>query len=216
MADTPRLWTFKTSPFAGKARAAFAEKGVEVELVEIHPARRPARLRELNPLNRVPVLEVDGIAIRESSIILEWLEDTYPDPPMWPADPDRRAEARVWARFIDDALLANLFLGLRKMAFGRDDNDPEDIVEQLHAKVPGQWPRIEAALAATDGPWLMGEDFTYADLAGLPLAVRVPEWTPQLGPDPEQYPLADAWLAALRERPSAAAIDAAGEDRLEG
>jgi glutathione S-transferase len=215
MTEPLRLWTFRTSPFAGKVRAAFAEKGIGVELVEVHPARRPPRLRELNPLNRVPVLEVDGTAIRESSVILEWLEEVHPDPPLWPADPLERAQARAWARFIDDTLLTNLFLGLRKLAFGRDDGDPEDIVEQLHARVPRQWPRLEAALAATDGPWLTGEDFTYADLTGLPLAVRLPEWTPQLAPDPQEHPLCAAWLQALRERPSAAAIDAAGEKRVE-
>src|SRR5271170_5826844 len=101
MTEPPRLWTFRTSPNAGKVRAAFAEKGVEVELVEVHPARRPLRLRELNPLNRVPVLEVDGVAIRESSVILEWIDETHPQPPMWPDDVDRRGLARAWERYID-------------------------------------------------------------------------------------------------------------------
>jgi glutathione S-transferase len=211
-----RLWTFRTSPMAGKARAAFAEKGLEVELMEVHPARRPARLRELNPLNRVPVLEVDGHAIRESAVILEWLEDVHPEPAMWPDDPARRAEARAWARYIDDSLLSNFFLAMRKLAFGRDEGDPEDIVERMHARVPRQWPRLEAALSASGGPWLMGESFTYADLTAMPLAVRLPEWAPQLAPDPHEFPLVAAWLQALRERPSAAAIDAAGAERLEG
>ena len=216
MTERPRLWTFRTSPFAGKVRAAFAEKGAEVELVEIHPARRPARLRELNPLNRVPVLEVDGVAIPESSVILEWIEETHPQSPLWPADADRRGLARARARYIDDALLINLFLGLRKLTFGTDDGDPPDIVERMLGRVPRQWPRVEAALADTEGPWLMGQAFTYADLTALPLAVRVPEWTPQLAPDPESFPLTSAWLQALRERPSAAAINAAGAPRLEG
>src|SRR3954451_4975128 len=111
MTGTPRLWTFMTSPFAGKARAAFAEKGVDVELVEIHPGRRPPRLKELNPLGRVPVLEVDGVAIRESAVVCEWLEETHPDPPLWPADPQLRAWARGWGRYIDDVPAASFFLG---------------------------------------------------------------------------------------------------------
>jgi glutathione S-transferase len=84
---TPRLWSWSLSPFAGKARIAFAEKGVEVVLIEIDPRERPARLRDLNPSNRVPVLEVGDIAIRESTAICEWLEDTYPEPSLWPANP---------------------------------------------------------------------------------------------------------------------------------
>lgn len=211
MTEAARLWTFRTSPFAGKVRAAYAEKGLPLELIEIHPARRPARLRELNPFNRVPVLEVGGGVLRESSVILEWLEETHPEPPLWPADPLARAHARAWARFIDDAMLANLFLGMRKLAFGRDDDDPEDIVERLHARFARQWRRLEPVLAAGEGPWLLGAQFTYADLTGLPMAVRLPEWAPHLAPDAQEFPRATAWLAALRGRPSAAAIDAAGE-----
>lgn len=92
---TPCLWSWNLSPFAGKVRVAFAEKGVAIELIEIDPLQRPAKLRELNPTNRVPVLELDGTAVRESTAICEWLEDTHPAPPLWPADPAARATARV-------------------------------------------------------------------------------------------------------------------------
>jgi glutathione S-transferase len=211
-AALPRLWSFRASPFAGKARAAFAEKGVDVELVEIHPARRPPRLRELNPLNRVPVLELPGgAALRESSVILEWLEERHPQPALWPDEPELRAQARAWGRWLDDALLVNFFLGMRKLAYGLDEHDPPDEVERLHGRVPRQWKVLEGALGAHEGPWLMGAQFTYADLTGLPLAVRVPEWMPALAPDEHAHPRAAAWLARLRERPSAAAIDQAGE-----
>lgn len=205
-----------TSPFAGKVRAAFIEKGAEVELVEIHPARRPARLKELNPLGRVPVLELDGGAIRESTVICEWIEETYPDPPLWPQDAVLRGWARGMLKLLDDGPAANYFLGMRKMAFGKDDEDPEDIIERLHAKVPKQWPHLEKALAQHQGPWLCGEQFTYADLGGMAISVRIPQWTPELAPDPAQTPLVAEWMDALRARPSVAGIDQAGEGRLEG
>lgn len=216
MTDAPRLWTFETSPFSGKVRVAFAEKGVDVELVEIHPKRRPARLKELNPLNRVPVLELRDGAIRESTVICEWLEETYPDPPLWPADLALRGWARGWLKLLDDGAVGTFFLGMRKMAFGKADDDPEDIVERLHAKVPAQWAHLERALAVHEGPWLCGDQLTYADLGGMAIAVRLPQWAPQLAPDPEQAPLVAGWMDALRARPSAAAIEQAGEGRLEG
>lgn len=208
----PRLWGFRLSPYTGKARAAFLEKGVEVDLVEIHPARRPPRLRELNPVGRVPVLELgDDLALRESSVICEWLEDRYPDPPLWPADPDTRAWARGWARYVDDVTVASFFLGMNKLAFGLAQDDPPDMVEKLHRRVPKSWPVLEQALVVHDGPWLAGEQFTYADLSAMPLAVRIPEWVPALGPDPDTAPRAAAWLEALRRRPSVVAIDQRGE-----
>src|ERR1700736_1813134 len=98
----PRLWSWRMSPFAGKARIAFAEKGVEVELLEIDPRNRPARLRDLNPTGRVPTLEIDGRGIRESTVICEWLEDTHPEPAFWPTDPSPRAAGRGLLRFVAD------------------------------------------------------------------------------------------------------------------
>lgn len=211
MSDLPRLWSFAASPFAGKARVAFAEKGIEYELLEVHPAKRPPRLKELNPLGRVPVLEVDGaLPMRESSAICDYLEETCPEPALWPADPAARAWARGWAKYVDDGIVANFFLGMRKRAFGRDADDPEDITERLHAIVPRQYPRLEAALGVHDGPWLCGGQFTYADIAGMAAAVRIPQWAPELAPDPAQLPRVAAWMDALRARPTAAAIEAKG------
>ena len=206
-----RLWTFRTSPFSGKARAAFAEKGAEVELVEIDPGDRPARLRELNPLNRVPVLEVGDIAIRESSLICEWLEETRPEPPLWPADPAHRGWARGWAKFVDDTVTADFFLGMRKLAFGKAPDDPEDVIDRLHGRIARRWPVLEEALGLHDGPWLCGEQFTFADLSAMAVSIRLPEWTAHLLPDPDEFRRVTAWMDGLRDRPSAVAIDTSGE-----
>lgn len=212
---TLRLWSWKLSPYAGKARVAFAEKGVAVELLEIHPAKRPPELKAANPFMRVPVLVVDGAPpIRESTAICEWLEEAHPEPPLWPADPALKAWLRGWMKYLDDEPTQGLFLGLRKQAFGKEPDDPEDVVTQLHARVPKAWRRTEHALATHDGPWLAGEQFTLADVAGMALAVRLPDWTPHLQPDAAEHPLTAAWLEALRARPSAAAIDAAGDEVL--
>lgn len=207
-----RLWSWNLSPFAGKVRVAFAEKGVEVELIEIDPRHRPPRLRELNPANRVPVLEVDGHAIRESSAICDWLDDVHPDPPLWPADPAARAYARGLARWVDDELTRNFFLAMRKEAFGLDATDHPELVAHLRSALERRWPALESELGRHDGPWLMGgERPTLADLTAMALAVRMPQWRPDLAPEADAHPLTTAWLAQLRERPSAAAIDHRGE-----
>jgi glutathione S-transferase len=209
-----QLWSWKLSPYSAKVRAAFAEKGVELELLEIHPVRRPPALKEVNPFFRVPVLLVDGTPIRESSAICEWLEETHPQPALWPADPLRRAQLRAWSTFLERGPVQDLFFGLRKQTFGKDPSDPDDIAEQLLGRVPRAWRRTEAALGEADGPWLGGGQLTFADLTALPLAVRIAEWTPQLQPDPGDHPLTAAWLQALRDRPSAAQVDAEGPERL--
>jgi glutathione S-transferase len=200
------------SPFAGKARIAFAEKGVEVALVEIDPRQRPARLRELNPTNRVPVLEIGDVAIRESTAICEWLEDTHPEPALWPADPAARAAARGLLRWVDDELTTNFFLSMRKEAFGLDASDHPEIVTIMRERLIRRWAVAEQLLARTDGPWLgAGDDPTLPDLAAIPLAVRLPTWKPELAPDADQFPRIDAWLTRLRDRPSSAEVDRRGE-----
>ena len=208
----PRLWSWQLSPFAGKARIAFAEKGVEVELLEIDPRNRPARLRELNPTGRVPTLELDGYGIRESTVICDWLEETQPEPAFWPADPDARAAGRGLLRFVDDELTRPFFLSMRKEAFGVDPTDHPDVVEQLRQQLSRRWSTIEQLLGQSQGPWLLeGQEPTMADLAAIPLAVRLPQWKPELAPDPGQYPHTAAWLERLRQRPSAAEVDRKGE-----
>lgn len=209
MSDTPRLWSWQLSPFAGKVRAAFAFKGVDAELLEIHPVKRPARLRELNPSNRVPVLEVDGTAIRESSAICDWLEDTHPEPSFWPEDPAERAAARGWLRWVDDELSVPFFLSMRLEAFGLGPTDHPDAVQHLRDRLGKRWKAVEAQLA---GPWFLpGDEPTLIDLAVMPLAVRLPAWRPDLMPSEDVYPRVSAWLKRLREHPAAAEVDRAGE-----
>jgi glutathione S-transferase len=208
----PRLWSWQLSPFAGKARIAFAEKGVEVELLEIDPRNRPARLRQLNPTGRVPTLELDGRGIRESTVICEWLEETQPEPAFWPADPDARGAGRGLLRFVDDELTRNFFLSMRKEAFGIDATDHPDVVQHLREQLQKRWDTVERLLGQTDGPWLLeGEEPTLVDLSAIPLAVRLPQWKPELIPDESRYPLTTAWLERLRQRPSAAEVDRRGE-----
>jgi glutathione S-transferase len=208
---TPRLWSWSLSPFAGKVRIAFAEKGVDVELVEIDARDRPQRLRELNPTGRVPVLEIGGVGIRESTAICEWLEDTCPEPPLWPQDPVDRGAARGMLRWVDDELTTNFFLSMRKEAFGLDRTDHPDTVVALRDRLVRRWPTLERLLSDADGPWLLaGEAPTFADLAAIPLAVRLPTWKPELVPDPDSFPGVTAWFDRLRARPSAAEVDRRG------
>ena len=71
-----------------------AEKGIEWETVEIDLADRPRWLYEKNPAGKVPVLEEEeGWVLPESAVICEYLNERYPEPPLWPADPGERAAA---------------------------------------------------------------------------------------------------------------------------
>jgi glutathione S-transferase len=211
-----RIWSFEYSPFAGKVRAAFHEKGIEYEIAEINPGNRPARLRELNPFNRVPVVEVGDEVLLESPLICDWIEENYPEPALWPADSTQRAQAKFDAYWFEEFIIRTLFGGMRKIAFGADEGEPEDIGKQTVAKLANYWPKLEERLAAHGGEWLAGDMFTYGDLGAMPAAVRIPMWAPAIGvpeavPDAATTPLVDAYFERLRQRPSASAIEAKGD-----
>jgi glutathione S-transferase len=144
---TPRLWSWNLSPFAGRVRVAAAVKGVELDLIEIDPLKRPPRLRELNPTNRVPVLEIGDadspVVVRESTAICEWLEEVGDGPSLWPQDVNARAAARGLTRWVDDELTVNFFLSFRKEAFGPDASEPPDIVDVLRGRLMRRWPVLD-------------------------------------------------------------------------
>lgn len=90
-----------------KVRMAIEEKGLEYEQryvrLETGEAKSPEFLA-VNPKGVVPVLVHDGKKVFESSIITEYLDDAFPNPPLMPQDPYLRARRRLWARAIDDEL----------------------------------------------------------------------------------------------------------------
>lgn len=82
-------------PYVQRAAIALAEKGVPFERIDIDLARKPDWFLALSPLGKTPVLRVGDRAIFESAVILEYLEETQPNP-LHPADPLSRAEHRAW------------------------------------------------------------------------------------------------------------------------
>ena len=87
-----RLVDADRCPYCARVRIALAEKGLEVETVQVDLSNRPDWLLELNPPNgRVPVL--DGLP--ESEVIMELLEELHPDPPLLPPDPAQPGLADV-------------------------------------------------------------------------------------------------------------------------
>jgi glutathione S-transferase len=136
---------------------ALAHKGLEVDWVDVDPADR-SPVRELSGQELVPVLVADdGEVVSDSTVILRWLEERHPDPPLWPADEAARAELdlfldwfnRVWKR--PPNLLAD--------EPGRADE------ADLAAELRGSLDVFEALLAGREH--LLG-DFSAADCAAFP------------------------------------------------
>jgi glutathione S-transferase len=107
-------------------RIVLAEKGVEYETVEIDLSDRPAWVYELNLTGRVPILDDNGFVLPESEVIMAYLDERFPDPPLLPADLRERATARLRVQRFDRSL------GHDYYAFRRgDENELSDRLETL-------------------------------------------------------------------------------------
>jgi glutathione S-transferase len=180
----PTLYTADRCPYAARARIVLAEKGIAYEAVEIDLDDRPAWMYGKNTTGRVPVYEEDeGLVLPESEVIMEYLEERYPEPPLWPADPAERALGRLWLQRFDDRL------GDAYYAARRGDGR-----ERLDARLAD----LELALEAQ--PYLSGREFGLADTGYLPWILRgLERFGLELGPA-----TAD-WLERCSERPGVAA-----------
>jgi glutathione S-transferase len=179
------LYSADECPYCVRTRLVLNGKGIDHELVEIDLRDKPAWLRELNPRNRVPVLDEDGAVLWESEALNEYLEETRPDPPMMPADAAGRARVRSLMRRFED--LADAYYAARR---GEDGG-----LEAVNAELA--W--LEALLA--DRSHLAGDRYTLAEPGYWPWIVRLH----RVGADLSSYPAVSAWSERLAARPEYAA-----------
>ncbi|HEY8407567.1 MAG TPA: glutathione S-transferase family protein [Gaiellaceae bacterium] len=179
------LYDAARCPYCARARIALAEKGVEFEALEIDLNDRPEWIYEKNPTGRVPVVEEDAWILPESSVIMEYLEERYPEPPLLPADPGDRALARVWIFRHDD--FTKPYYALRR----GEDGAAERFDEQLA--------KLDAALERQ--PWLSGGEYGLADIAYVPWVLRARD---MLGVSFDELPAVRSWLDRLEQRPAIA------------
>ncbi|MFY0610294.1 MAG: glutathione S-transferase family protein [Hyphomicrobiaceae bacterium] len=185
--------------------------------------------KEINPLGVVPTLIHDGQALHESGTICEYLDETFPDPPLRPNTPYQRAEMRNWIRHID-AQIQNLVTfnwkhSLQLVAQKWTDAELEAVLKKIPSRERREaWMRVarrpytkeeedeardnlvklldrmEAAMKPSG--WLVGNQYSIADIAAVPFTKRIDE---EIAPDemqPDKHPRVAAWWAAIQARPA--------------
>ncbi|GFQ02978.1 probable glutathione s-transferase [Phtheirospermum japonicum] len=105
-------------------------KGVDYEFIDEDLKNKSALLLKFNPIyKKVPVLLHNGNPIAESLIILEYIDEAFPGPAIWPTDPYERAQARFWAKFIDEKCMPAMWKACWSTGEERDKAKEES--EQL-------------------------------------------------------------------------------------
>ena len=229
------LYHHGSSVCAAKVRFTLAEKGLawDGHYLDILKGEQfdPGYLK-LNPKAVVPTLVHDGRVIVESTVICEYLDECFRDPPMLPIDPFLRAQARVWTKAVDEdlhpACSAISYIVSHRHTIRRNGVASfEQFVsmpsgESLEArKLKWQWVQhgIDAPGAAdkirlydtylhkmeralADREWLVGDRFTIADISLAPYVNRLAMLSMAEMWTAGRLPNVERWFAAINDRPT--------------
>jgi len=199
------------SPYSQKVRIALDEKGLAYNLsipAAIGSGQTPEAFRKANPRGEVPVLLIDGRSLFDSSIILEFLEDRFPETPLMPSDPFERARARTLEEVCDTTYEA-ITWGLSEIANFRRATGEQ--AEAMQARAGEELAALHRWLEAElgDAEWFGGSRFGHGDLCVVPFVAGAAGF----GFAPPPGALTD-WLARCSARPSVAGALKAARDSL--
>ena len=215
-----------------RVRLCLEEKGLSYEshIVDMTSMEHHSpEYLAINPLGVIPTLIHDGRPLHESGTICEYLDETYPDPPLRPDAPYERAQMRNWIRHID-GLIHNLIVfnwrhHLQKVASQWSDEELAERIKNVPSRERQEaWLRVarkpyteeerDAARgklvtlldkmeeALTPRGWLVGQAYSIADIAAAPFVKRIDE---EIAPDQmtaPKHPRVNDWWAKLQARPA--------------
>ena len=196
------LYSGPMSLFTGKVRIALDEKRLDYELVSVPFSRagyepKHPKVLELNPKRQVPVLVDGDVAIYDSTIIFEYLEDRYPEPALYPRDPARKASCRVMETAADEILFPSVWDLIREVFYKPDGNGRDEAaVANAKAAIAAHYDRLERQLG--EQPFLCGE-VSVADI-GYFMTIT---FATSLGQGlTDAHPGLQAWYARVLARPA--------------
>ena len=181
-----------SSQYSHRVRIVLAEKGVTVETVNVDPANTPEDLTSLNPYNSLPTLVDRDLVLYEANIMMEYLDERFPHPPLFPVYPVARAQSRLWmyriqrdwCSVIDDLSAGNASAALQ-------DKMRKELRESL----------ISIAPIFSEKPFFMSDEFTIVDCCVIPILWRLPSLGIDLGNHKSVQPLLE-YRARLFSRDS--------------
>ncbi len=197
-----KLYDFRTSPNCQRVKIVLEEKKLPYETIPVDLRKKEQKNPEflkLNPRGKVPVI-IDGeTVLYESRIIIEYLEDQYPEPPLMPRAPARRAKIRLLIDYALTDLVAPQQKIREQMAKDEKERDLA-VMESVKREILDMLRKFEHELG--DQPYLAGE-FSLLDAAVVPRFLRLEEWN--ILPD-ASLPRLGKWLQRIKNRPSLQSI----------
>lgn len=194
------LYSGPLSLFTGKIRIALDEKRLDYELVSVPFSRagytpKHPKVLELNPKQQVPVLVDGAVAIYDSTIIFEYLEDRHPTPALYPSDPGRRAECRVLEAAADEIFFPLVWELIREVFYKPDGHGRDAAaVAAAQSAIAAHYDRLERRLGAQ--AYLCGE-ISVADIGYFMMITSATSLGQGLT---DQHPGLQAWYGRVLAR----------------
>ncbi len=176
--------------YSHRVRIVLAEKGVAVEIQDVDPDNKPAELADQNPYNSLPTLIDRDLVLYEPNVMMEYLDERFPHPPLLPVYPVARAESRLFMHRIE-----NDWCKLVRIIMQGDD---ADAVEQARKELRESL--VAIAPIFSEKPYFMSDEFTLVDCCMAPFLWRLPMLGVEL-PEAQIKPL-QAYMDRLFERES--------------
>lgn len=204
------LYSAEVCPYAARTRLLLIEKGVPFELTEIDLKAKPAWFAEISPYGKVPVLKCGADLVWESSIINEYVDEVFPDPPMMPREPGARARARFWIDFANVKFMPTWY----RLFLAQCKAERAALADELAAHFVFM---ETAGIGASGGPFWMGASIGLVDFTYQPWFERIPAMEHYRGVGlPRSCARLKTWSAAMAERASVRAITRSVEQYIEG
>ena len=159
--------------YSQRVRLVLAEKGVAVDIIDVDPNNMPEDLLCLNPYNSLPTLVDRDLVLYESMVIMEYLDERFPHPPLLPVYPVARAQSRLFIHRIQRDWCTAVDLIVAGKA-------KENVIEKARKELRESL--ISIAPIFSEKPYFMSDEFTLVDCCVAPILWRLPAMGIELPP----------------------------------
>jgi stringent starvation protein A len=161
------LFSAPADPWSHRTRIVLAEKGISIDIVSVEAGRFPEDLLDLNPYHSVPTLVDRDLVLYDSRVIIEYLDERFPHPPLMPVDPVTRAQFRL--------------------ALYRIERDWYSLARQIDQEPDKkQTVKLKKILQSTElfkiKPYFLSDEFSLVDATIAPILWRLPHYEIDLPP----------------------------------
>jgi RNA polymerase-associated protein len=160
------LFSHPNDPWSHRTRIVLAEKGIAIDVISVEPGKYPEDLLDLNPYHSVPTLVDRDLVLYDSRVIIEYLDERFPHPPLMPVDPVSRAQFRLALHRVE----RDWYGAIDQIESEPDPKQSARLKKQLQDTV------LQSADLFKIKPFFLSDEFSLVDATIAPVLWRLPRY----------------------------------------